>query len=451
MMSIWENNGCYPDSYYAASAHAKPERRALDTANSANSTNNITEADVVIVGGGFSGLSAGIHLAESGRQVMLLEAAQIGWGASGRNGGLMLDGYSKDLSVIEKKYGNQRAAVFAEHFHRGGEIIRRLVADYGIDCDLKYRTITTAFTPKQLRELALSADEDGCEMLDKTALREHIGTDAYLGGLLEHYNGHLHPLNLALGEAAAFEQLGGTIYENTVVDHIKPDNNGVTVITKSNTENTTKDNTENTTKNGEIRCQQVLLCGNAYLNKVIPELTDRVMPVSSQLIATEPLGDLAAEILPTDVGVCDMRYILDYYRLSADKRLLFGGGTVYGGGKPAHIERKIRANMEKIFPQLKGIGIDYAWSGNFALSFSRVPQLGQLHKRVLFTHGYSGHGVTVAHLFGSVLADATNGKTDTFERFKAMPWLPFPGGRTFCVPYSTAGAWWYSMRDKLGI
>lgn len=424
-MTSWENNGAYPSSYYAATATQQPARPALNTT---------TDADIVIVGGGFSGLSAGIHLAENHRQATVLEAAKIGWGASGRNGGMMMDGYNKDLHVIEKKYGQARAAVFAKHFHHGGEIIRRLIADYGIDCDLKGKTLTTAFNRKQWRELATAADDHGCELLDKAALQQHIGSEAYLGGLLEHYNGHLHPLNLALGEAAAFEQRGGTIYENTVVKAITPDNSGVTL----------------TTDNGEIRCQQVLLCGNAYLHNVVPALTDRVMPVSSQMIATQPLGELAADILPTDAAVCDMRHILDYYRLSADKRLIFGGRTMYGNATPANIEAKIRPNMEAIFPQLKGINVDYAWSGSLALSFSRLPQLGQLHERVLFAHGYSGHGVTVAHLFGKLLADAVQGERDDFDAFAEMPWTPFPGGRLLRVPYSVAGAWWYSARDKWG-
>lgn len=196
----------------------------------------------------------------------------------------------------------------------------------------------------------------------------------------------------------------------------------------------------------------VVLCGNAYLGKVIPALTARVMPVSTRIIATEPLGyDLANEIMPTDLCVEDVRYILDYFRLSADNRLLFGGGTVYGGTDPKDIVAKLSPNMEKVFPQTQGIQIDYAWSGNFALSFSRVPQLGQLQENVLFAHGYSGHGVTGSHLFARVLSEAIDGNTARFYVFAKLPWVPFPGGRLLRVPYSAMGSWWYGFRDAAGV
>jgi len=176
------------------------------------------------------------------------------------------------------------------------------------------------------------------------------------------------------------------------------------------------------------------------------------MPVSTQVMATEPLGDdLANEILPSDSCVEDVRYILDYYRLSADKRLLFGGGTVYGGTDPSDVEAKLRPNMEKVFPQLKSVKITHAWSGNFALSFSRVPQLGQLGDNTFFAMGYSGHGVTGSHLFGRLLSEAVCGNRSRFDRFATLPWYPFPGGQRFRAPYSTVGSWWYGMRDAVGL
>ena len=273
------------------------------------------------------------------------------------------------------------------------------------------------------------------EMLDKKGIQQYVNTDAYVGGMIDHSGGHLHPLNLALGEAAAIEKKGGTIYEKTLVVDIEYNDTGAKVITEF----------------GTVSCQKIVLCGNAYLNKVIPKLTDRIMPVSTQIIATEPLGSLADELIPSDACVEDVRYILDYYRLSADKRMLFGGGTVYGGQDPADIEAKIRPNMNKIFPQLRDAKIDYAWSGNFALSFSRVPQMGKLHDRVLFAHGYSGHGVTGSHLFGQILADAINGNTKEFDIFAQIPWIPFPGGRALRVPYSVMGSWWYALKDMTGL
>lgn len=206
------------------------------------------------------------------------------------------------------------------------------------------------------------------------------------------------------------------------------------------------------TATGKIVCKTLVLCGNAYLGRVVPTLTSRVMPVSTQVMATKPLGDeLATSLIPTDVCVEDIRYILDYYRLSADRRLLFGGGTVYTGSDPSDIVAKLRKNMDKVFPQLKGIEIEHAWSGNFALSFSRVPQMGRIGRNSYFAHGYSGHGVTGSLTFGRILSEAINADTSRFDVFEKVPWIPFPGGRVFRVPYSVVGSWWYATRDKLGI
>jgi gamma-glutamylputrescine oxidase len=206
------------------------------------------------------------------------------------------------------------------------------------------------------------------------------------------------------------------------------------------------------TAKGTMTCKTLVLCGNAYLGHVVPTLTSRVMPVSTQVMATEPLGEARArELIPTDACVEDIRYILDYYRLSGDNRLLFGGGTVYGGTDPSDIEAKLQRNMDKVFPQLKGVRIDYAWSGNFALSFSRVPQMGRIGSNTYFAHGYSGHGVTGSHTFGRILAEAVHGDLTRFDVFAKVPWYPFPGGRMFRVPYSVMGSWWYGVRDKIGI
>ena len=246
----------------------------------------------------------------------------------------------------------------------------------------------------------------------------------------------MHPLNLCLGEAAAIEQNSGVIYEMSPV--ISVDSEAENPVVR--------------TAGGEVRCKVLVLCGNAYLGKVVRPLTPRVMPVSTQIIATEPLGEARAkELLPTDVCVEDVRYVLDYYRLSADNRLLFGGGTVYGGTDPSNIEKKLRPNMEKIFPQMKGVRIDHAWSGNFALSFSRVPQMGKLGPNTYFAHGYSGHGVTGSHLYGRILAEAVDGDTRRFDVFSKVRWFPFPGGRMFREQYCMIGSWWYGMRDVFGV
>lgn len=428
----YSDQGQYPDSYYAASRNPKPDRPTLKQDIS---------CEICIVGGGYSGLSTALHLTETNHDVVLLEGAQIGWGASGRNGGQIVNGLNASLQKIKKSYGDTTADFVGQLVTRGNTIIRRFIADYDIQCDLKEKNIFAAFNTSQMNDLVETHElweSHGMyerEILDKQGIQQYVNTDAYIGGMIDHSGGHIHPLNLALGEASAIERNGGTIYENTLVVDIEYSDTGAKVITEF----------------GTVTCQRIVLCGNAYLNKVIPKLTDRIMPVSTQIIATEPLGELADELIPSDVCVEDVRYILDYYRLSADKRMLFGGGSVYGGQDPADIKAKIRPNMIKIFPQLRDVKVDYAWSGNFALSFSRVPQMGKLHDRVLFAHGYSGHGVTGSHLFGQILADAINGNTKEFDTFAEVPWIPFPGGRAFRVPYSVMGSWWYALKDKTGL
>lgn len=421
------------NSYYAHSANQSPERLPLPCDS---------EADVCVIGGGFSGLSAALHLAKSGRKVTLLEGARIGWGASGRNGGQVVNGLNASLGTVEKRYGSDTARFVGSLVQEGSQIIHEFIREFDIQCDLKARNIFVAFNARQMRELEAkltlwaSHGMYDHEMLDASALQKHIGSQMYCGGMVDHSGAHLHPLNLALGEAAALESLGGVIHEQTHVVGVDSMDRHPRVRTE----------------NGTVHCKTLVICGNAYLGKSVPELAPRVMPVSTQVMATEPLGDdLANEILPSDSCVEDVRYILDYYRLSADKRLLFGGGTVYGGAEPADVEAKLRPHMEKVFPQLKSIKVTHAWNGNFALSFSRVPQLGKLGTDTFFAMGYSGHGVTGSHLFGRLLSEAVNGNTRRFDQFEKLPWYSFPGGQRFRAQYSTAGSWWYGFRDAVGL
>lgn len=420
------------DSYYSASTNDTRIRQHLEGSIS---------CDVCIVGAGFTGLSTAVHLIELGHKVTVVEGNRIGWGASGRNGGQIVNGINASLDSIQKRFGAAKAKQIAGMVQEGSGIIRRFVKDHDIHCDLKHGNIFTALTRKHMKELEdrqalwIEYGIDNFELLDEHQLRNHIGSDAYAGGMLDHTGGHVHPLNLALGEAIAVERMGGTIYEKTPVTKIDRGANPVL-----------------TTSSGQIACKTLVLCGNAYLGSVEPALSSRVMPVSTQVMATKPLEDrLAKSLLPTDHCVEDVRYILDYFRLSADKRLLFGGGTVYGGKDPSDIIAKLAPAMLRVFPQLDKTEIEYAWSGNFALSYTRVPQLGRLDKNTYFAHGYSGHGVTGSHLFGRILSEAIHGDLNRFDVFSELGWVPFPGGRTFRVPYSTLGSWWYSLRDKLGI
>lgn len=383
-----------------------------------------------------------MHLCRAGRQVTLIEGARIGWGASGRNGGQIVNGLNASLDTIKTRYGDKAGEFVGGLVTEGASIIRGFVSEYNIECDLKPGNIFAAFNTKQMNDLEAKKalwqryGMEDHEMLDRTAMQQHIGTERYIGGMMDKSGGHVHPLNLALGEAAALRANGAAVYEETRLLSVE-DNNGKPVIV---------------TDRGRISCNTLVLCGNAYLGATVPKLASRVMPVSTQVMATEPLGDaLASELLPTDVCVEDVRYILDYYRLSADKRLLFGGGTVYGGTDPADIRAKLRPAMLKVFPQLQQTKIDYAWSGNFALSYSRVPQMGRLDANTYYAMGYSGHGVTGSHLFGRILSEAIGGDTTRFDQFAQLPWHAFPGGQQFRAQYSTIGSWWYGFRDKVGL
>lgn len=421
------------ESYYAASANPSPMRDRVEA--------NV-EADVCVIGAGFSGLSSALHLAEKGYRVVVLEASRVGWGASGRNGGQIVNGFSRDLIAIERRYGSDAARAIGEMALEGGDIIRQRIEKYRISCDLKAGNLFTAFTQKQMRGLeAIKANwqrhgHDGLEMLGANDIRRQVNTDIYIGGLLDRRGGHIHPLNLCLGEAAAIESLGGRIFENSAVTRLESGANRQIVHTVQ----------------GSVSASKVVVCGNAYLGNIVPSISNKIMPVSTQIVTTEVLGEKTCrDLMPGQTCIEDTNYMLDYYRMTADHRLLFGGGSTYGGAEPSDIIAKLRPHLEKTFPQLKSVGIDFAWSGNFALTLTRIPHFGQIGEHIFFVHGYSGHGVTASHLAGKLISEALDGHSDRFRNFSELPFYPLPGGRLFRVPLSIVGSWWYIVRDKLGI
>lgn len=431
------NNTQHTTSYYAASAVDKTERPSL--------TDNIS-TDVVVIGAGYTGLSSALHLLEKGFNVVVLEAARIGFGASGRNGGQIVNSYSRDMDVLENKYGKAVADKFGAMAFEGGDIIRQRIAKYDIDCDLKQGGIFAAITAKQYQGLEHHKalweryGHDQLELLDRDAIRAEVGTQRYVGGLLDKRSGHIHPLNLALGEARAIESLGGKIYEQSAV-------------TKVEQQTTAQGNTVTVqTATGCVSAKYAVVAGNAYLGNLIPALASKSMPCGTQMIATAPLGeDLARSLIAKDYCVEDCNYLLDYYRLTGDNRLIYGGGVNYGGGDPANIKKFIRTNMLKTFPQLQDVDIDYGWGGDFLLTMSRMPQFGRVGDSIYYMQGYSGHGVCSTHLAGKVLSEALTQQAERFDVFASLPHLPFPGGHTFRVPFTALGAWFYEMRDKLGI
>jgi gamma-glutamylputrescine oxidase len=419
-------------SYYAATRNDKTERPVL---------NGHVHADVCIVGAGFTGISTALHLAEAGYKAVVLEAARTGFGASGRNGGQLVNSYSRDIDTIERNYGKHLGKLLGDMAFEGGNIIRERIAKYSIDCDYRPGGIFAAFNNRQMRELVEQKllwerfGHTGLELLDRNGIREQIQSEVYLGGMLDHGGGHVHPLNLLLGETAAFVNLGGTVYEDSRVTGIVRSD---TAVVK--------------TALGQVTAGSVVLAGNAYMGGLIPELAARSMPCGTQVVATEVLDEsVATALIPNNYCVEDCNYKLDYYRLTGDRRLLYGGGVTYGGGDPAAIETVVRGHLEKTFPQLRGVKFDYAWGGDFLLTLSRLPQFGRLTPNIFYAQGYSGHGVTTTHLAGRLLAEAIQGQPGRFDAFCQLKHLPFPGGRLFRVPYTAIGAAYYGLRDKLGI
>lgn len=421
-------------TYYAATANPSPTRPVLK---------GDVQTDICIIGAGYTGLSTGLFLAEQGFKVTIVEAAKIGFGATGRNGGQIVNSYSRDIDTIEKQVGVDGAKVFGQMAFEGNRIIRERIAKYDIKCDLKNGGVFAAFTQKQMnhldhqRKLWAKHGHNQVEMLDKKQMSEIVGSDVYVGGSIDHSGGHFHSLNLALGEAAAIESLGGVIYEQSPVTEIIRGANPVVV-----------------TANGRVNARIIVVAGNGYLGNLVPELAAKSMPCGSQIVTTAPLpAELAKSLIPNDYCIEDCNYLLDYYRLTGDNRLLYGGGVIYGARDPANVEAIIRPKMLRTFPQLKNVKIDYAWTGNFLLTLSRLPQVGILgnHDNIFYSQGCSGHGITYTHLAGKVLSEAIVGQRDRFNAFAGLPHYPFPGGRLFRVPFTAAGAAYYRMRDKFGI
>jgi len=421
----------YPASYYAATANSTVVRPELQ---------DNKQADVCVIGAGYTGLSTALFLLEKGFSVIVLEAAKVGFGASGRNGGQIVNSYSRDLDSIERTASASAAKLIGDMAFEGGRIIRERVARYGIQCDLKDGGVFAAFNQKQMHHLEAQKalweryGYQHLELLDEQDIRRVVACERYAGGMLDTQGGHIHPLNLALGEAAAVESLVGSIFEQSPALRVEYGDAPLVHTPK-----------------GSVRARFVVAAGNAYLGNLIPELAAKSMPCGTQVVATEPLDDeFANGLLPQDYCVEDCNYLLDYYRLSADKRLIYGGGVVYGARDPADIESIIRPKMLKTFPQLGKVKIDFAWTGNFLLTLSRLPQVGRLGSNIYYSQGCSGHGVTYTHVAGKVIAEALSGQAERFDAFASLPHYPFPGGQRFQVPLSALGAMYYNLRDKLG-
>ena len=420
----------HTSSYYAATANWQTDYPQLQGEH---------RCDVAVVGAGFTGLSAALYLAEWGYDVALIEANRVGWGASGRNGGQLIDGFV-NVDKIDKRFGADAAEIAYQIGVECRDIVLQRIEKYSINCDLKFGFLDLALTDKDMDYFRLEIERKKernypheMELVAKEDIRSVIGSDKYIGGLINHGNGHLHPLNLCIGEARAAEQNGARIFEQSPVTKI---HHG--------------DRPRVETSDGVIHAKQVVLAGNAYLGKAEPTLYGRVIPSGSYIIATEQLTpELAHELLPQDMATCDQRVGLDYFRLSADNRLLFGGLCNYSGRDPSDITATLRPNMLKVYPQLEGTAIDYEWGGYIAISINRIPQFGRIKKNTYFAQGYSGHGVAPTHMAGRMLADAIAGDSERFDVFERVRHIKLPGGKWFANPALALGMLYFRFKEVL--
>jgi len=417
-------------SYYAASVNEVTDYPVLEGAKS---------ADVCVVGAGFTGTATALSLAERGYSVALVEANRVGWGASGRNGGQVINGMG-GIETLRKKHGNGIAEILNNLRWGGNDIIRERVAKYGIQCDLKDGYLEVATKPSQVSYIDEFAEDReshpsdfAYEVWDREKTSDMLGTDAYHGGFVCYRDGHLHPLNLCIGEARAAHNLGVQIFEQSPVT-------GITHGKRPRVE----------TASGYVEADSVVLAGNAYIQLEPKHLSNLIFPAGSYIIATEPLADdVAKSINRKDVAVCDLNEVVDYYRLSADKRLLFGGACNYSGRDPKSIKSYILPRMLKVYPQLKDVKIEYEWGGKIGVVLRRIPTLGRINDNVYYCQGYSGHGVCATHVMGEVMADAVTGTMERFDLFADMNHFRIPGTQWMGNQIIALGMLYYKMKDRL--
>ena len=426
-----DTQGQWPPSWYAATAHDSPSYPALQGA---------TRADAVVVGAGFTGLSAALHLAQEGLDVVLVDAHRVGFGASGRNGGQLGSGQRQDQDSLRNMLGHAEAQLLWDLGEEAKALVRGLIAQHQIDCAyrpgvawLGFGAGETAKMHAYAETLARSYSYDQIQPLDAQAAQALCPSPAYHGGILDMGAGHLHPLNFALGLARAAQQAGVRIFENTAVT-------GVTPGTPARVD----------TGQGHILADQVILAANGYLGGLNRQVASRVMPINNFIIATAPLGPRAAQVLTRDVAVADTKFVVNYFRLSHDGRLLFGGGESYGDRFPSDIAATVRKPMLHIFPHLADVPIDYAWGGTLAITTKRLPYLARLAPNMWSASGYSGHGVGTATHAGQLIAKAIMGQAAGFDVMARLPVSKFPGGPGLRQPLLALAMSWFALRDRLG-
>ncbi len=419
-------------SYYAATVSREAPFPRLQGAVS---------ADVAVVGGGLAGLSAAIELHDRGFDVVLLEALDVGWGASGRNGGQAIHGLACDQAVIEQQLGLAEARRVWAMSIEALDLIRQRCQRFAIDCDWRDGHLGVATNERKARELRAWVDRMASvygyaqAWVERADLPRWIASPRYAAGVHDPRSGHLHPLKYSLGLAQAAARLGVRLYERSAVTALET---GPTVRLR--------------TADGEVSARSVLLAGNVYLQQfapaVAPQLAARIMPVGTYIVATQPLGaERACALIPCGAAVCDTNFVLDYFRTSADHRLLYGGRVSYSTATPMNLAASMRRRMIKTFPQLDGAEVEHAWGGFVDISMNRAPDFGRVGANVYYLQGFSGHGLALTGLAGKLVAEAIAGDASRFDTFSRLRHRPFPGGRLLRMPALVAGMAWYRLRD----
>ncbi len=431
LLTTNDKQGEHPASYYAASANALDRFAPLKGDQS---------CDVCVIGGGYTGLSTALHLAQNGFDVILLEAQRIGFGASGRNGGQVGSGQRLEQNDLEKMLGKPRAHQLWELAEESKATVRNLIGEHKIECGYKPGVLHTELAPKNVRHTAQYIEKlqneyryEQIEFFDRKQVCDALGTSAYWGGSMDWGAGHLHPLNFAIGLAKACVKAGVRIFEQSRVSDISHG-----------------DPAKVTTQNGAVKANFVALGANGYLGNLEPTVANRVMPINNFIVATEPLGEKQARALIRDnVAVADSKFVVNYFRLSDDNRLLFGGGESYGYKFPSDIASKARTPMLQIFPQLADTKIDFAWGGTLAITMNRMPDFRRLAPNIFSASGYSGHGVAMATLAGKLMSEAICGTATRFDIMADVPGRSFPGGAMMRSPLLALAMSWYSFRDRM--
>jgi gamma-glutamylputrescine oxidase len=429
-MSIKPHSKCYfMDSYYNASSPAAPVFEALKGA---------IIADVCIVGAGYTGLSSALHLAKRGYKVAVLEAETVGFGASGRNGGHVGTGQRMEQQDIERKFGHETAHSLWDMGVEAVDTVRNLITENNIDCDLKYGDVHFAHKPGYCQDLEADIEFlknrynfKALEYIPRNRINEVIDSDTYYGALWNKAALHLHPLKYALGLAKMAVDAGVTIYEHSRVQSYS----GTPVIIK--------------TGQGQVTASELILACNGYIEDLEPKINGYIMPINNFVIATEPLSpEVAGSLVPKDTSMADSRFVINYWKLSADNRLIFGGGENYRRGFPRDIKSFVQKYMLAVYPQLTNTQIEYGWGGTLAITLNRLPHFGRINGNIWHLQGYSGHGVPTATFAGKLVAEAISGKHERFDIMANLPTGKFPGGTLLRWPGMVAGMLYYAMRDR---